>query len=45
MRAPHDIFLFRYFFQNLDCHGNNFRWVDNSGYPPPNKAISVYYHI
>ena len=24
-----------------DLGGNNLGWVDNSGYPPPNKAVSV----
>ena len=24
---------------------NNIRWVDNSGYPAPNKAASVYYNV
>ena len=23
--------------------GDNGRWVDNSGYPPPKKVVSVYY--
>ena len=22
--------------------GDNGRWVDNSGYPPPNKVVTVY---
>jgi hypothetical protein len=27
----------------INLRGNNLTWVDNSVYPPPNKAISVYY--
>jgi hypothetical protein len=31
-----------YFPSGYSPRGNNLRWVDDSGYPPPNQAVSVY---